>query len=128
LIRDRVAGLRRRKGGDDIGLVLEDQLLRDLGGTVGVRLAVLDQDLIRMGGTADRDIAAERPLELVQYKGICSVKKASAPVCGMTSPILIVFVAATAGLARSGACSSAKPAAPLSSSRRPIVEGCSFLM
>ena len=60
LIGDRVGGLRRVAGAEQVHLVREDQLARDFGGTVGVRLAVLDDDLDIEALAAGLNRAADR--------------------------------------------------------------------
>ena len=60
LVGDRVGGLRRVGRAQQVDLVREDQLARDLGGAVRVRLAVLDDDLHVEAPAAGIDPAADR--------------------------------------------------------------------
>ena len=59
LVGHRVGGLRRVAGTEQVHLVGEDQLARDIGRTVGVRLAVLDDDLDIEALAAGLDLAAD---------------------------------------------------------------------
>ena len=65
LVGDRVGGLRRVAGAEQVHLVGEDQLARDLGRAVRVRLAVLDDDLDIEAIAAGLDLAADR----LQHRG-----------------------------------------------------------
>ena len=51
-----------------VDLVADDQLLGDLGGAVGVRLAVLEQHLDRARGVADLEAALHRLAELPEHE------------------------------------------------------------
>ena len=60
LIGHRVDGFRRCEGGDEMDLVLEDQILGDFGRSVRIGLAVLDDKLQRMDGAIDFNRIVER--------------------------------------------------------------------
>ena len=63
---DRIGGLRRRGDQHQVDLVVDDQLLGDLGGAVRIGLAVLDDDLDRARGVADLEAALGRLAELAE--------------------------------------------------------------
>ena len=65
---DRVGGLGRRGDQHQVDLVADDQLLGDLGGAVGIGLAVLDDHLDRTRGVADLDAALHGLAELAEHE------------------------------------------------------------
>ena len=65
---DGIGGLRRRGHEHQVDLVTNDQLLGDLGGTVRVRLAVLDDHLDRTGRAAHPQAAFHRLAELPEHE------------------------------------------------------------
>ena len=69
LIGDRIDGFGGGEGGDQVDLVLQDQVLRDFGGSVRVRLAVLDDEFQRMDGAVDLDVVAEGFTRVVERVG-----------------------------------------------------------
>ena len=58
--------------------------LRDVGGAVGIGLAVLDHDLDRIAVAADLEAAAHVSRKFEMTKLSASAKAASGPVCGLT--------------------------------------------
>ena len=69
LVRDRIDGFRRGEGSDEMHLVLEDQILRDLGGAVRIGLAVLDDEFQRVDGAVDLDRIVQRLPDVVERPG-----------------------------------------------------------
>src|ERR1700760_4929499 len=66
LIGDRIDGFGRGESGNEMHLVLKDQILRDLSRSVWVRLTILDDKLKRMRGAIDFDRIVERFLGVVE--------------------------------------------------------------
>jgi hypothetical protein len=64
LRRNRVGSLGRRGHQHQVDLVLHDQILCDLSGAVGIRLAVLDDDFHRNVGAAELDAGLGGFLEI----------------------------------------------------------------
>jgi len=64
LRRNRIGRLRRRGHKHQVDLVLDDQILCDLSGAVGIRLAVLDDDFHWKGRAADLDAGLGGFLEI----------------------------------------------------------------
>src|SRR6202030_2650287 len=64
LRRHWVGGFRSRSGEHEVDLVADDQLLGNFGRAVWIRLAVLDDDLHRIGRVADLDPVFHRALEV----------------------------------------------------------------
>jgi hypothetical protein len=69
LIRDRIDGFRCGEGGYEMHLVLEDQILRDLGGAVWIGLAVLDDEFQGVDGAVDLDRIVQRLPAVVERPG-----------------------------------------------------------
>jgi hypothetical protein len=70
LRRDRIGGLGRRGHRHQVDLVFDDRLLGDFGGTIGIGLAVADDDLDRIGLAADLQAASQDGLHVVEDVGI----------------------------------------------------------
>ena len=68
LIRDRVDGRRGREGGDDVDPGVQEEVLGDLRGPVGVGLAVPQDDLEGMVRPVDLEVAARRRLHLGEHE------------------------------------------------------------
>ena len=70
LVGDRVGGVGRARRHQEIDLVAQDQLGRDLGGARGARLAVAREDLHRIGLAAVADALLEQLLDLLENERI----------------------------------------------------------
>jgi hypothetical protein len=69
-VGDRVHGVRRMCDHHQVDLAGVDQFVRHFGGAVGIGLAVLDDDLDRVGLVADLDAVGDRLLELAQHEAV----------------------------------------------------------
>jgi hypothetical protein len=70
LVSHRVGRLRGAGGQDQIDLGAGDEVASHGCGPVGIRLAVLDQDLDRVGGADDLQAVLERRADAVQDEGV----------------------------------------------------------
>jgi hypothetical protein len=68
LVRNGIDRLGRRVDGDQVDLVLQDELARHVGRTVGVGLAVADQDLVRVLGPVQIDRRSDLLLDLSEHE------------------------------------------------------------
>ena len=70
LIRDRVCGVRRRGGENQVDLFIKDQFLSNRRCAVRTGLAVLDDEFDVIGFARDFQTTGKRALELVQHKRV----------------------------------------------------------
>src|SRR5271167_5090744 len=70
LVGDRVGGVGRRRRQDQVDLVAQDQFRRDLGGAVAGGLAVLGDDLDRVGLAAADEALGEDAVDLFEDEAV----------------------------------------------------------
>jgi hypothetical protein len=91
LVRHRVDRVRGRRRQDQVGAVLVDELVRHVTGALGVRSAVLDDDLDLVVLAADAErVLAEVRVHLVDDERVRLAERRQRPVCGDTYPTVRV--------------------------------------
>ena len=70
LVGDRIGGVGRGGGDDEVDLVAEDQLGGHLGGAAAARLAVLGDDLHRIAPSADAQAGGEQAAHLIEDEAV----------------------------------------------------------
>src|SRR5215213_5315637 len=133
LVGHRVGRLRGAGGQNQVDLGAGDEVAGHGRGPVGVRLAVLDQDLDRMGGAADLQAVLECRADAVQDEGVGLAEAGQGPrlgadvaeldgpalgaAAGPAALLLVVLAGGQQGRERQGGPGQAQEAAPVEPAR-----------